>query len=343
MATIVYIGNKLAIHGKTPTKISTLGPLLKAEGHTVYYASSKRNKLLRLLNMLVRIYQHRKKADIVLIDTYSTTAFYYAWLCSLLCLFLKKKYIPILNGGNLMSRVESSPVLSNQLFGRSYINIATSSFLYEKFKEEQLNTILIENNIELYKYPFLLRSTVQPKLLWVRAFHKTYNPTMAIKVVEELSKKFPDCQLTMVGPDVDGSMEECKSMCEEKGLYHQVTFTGKLSKKEWVGLSQSSDIFINTTNYDNFPISVLEAMALGMPIVSTNVGGIPYLIKNKDEGLLVDKGDVTAMSDSVQKFLTDHILTEKLSSRARAKAEEYDWVNIKSKWEALFSEVINAR
>ena len=80
----------------------------------------------------------------------------------------------------------------------------------------------------------------------------------------------------MVGPDKDGSLEKTKQYAKEKGVLHRVRFTGGLSKTEWIELSKDYNIFINTTNVDNTPVSVMEAMALGFPVISTNVGGVPF-------------------------------------------------------------------
>lgn len=336
---ILYIGNKLVEHGRTPTKIATLGPLLEAEGHALYYSSNKMNKLTRLLDMLSSINKLKSKVDVVFIDTYSTTAFYFAWLCGWLCRRLGVKYIPILNGGNLPERFKKSPQLCRQLFGGSHMNIATSAYLQEAMLREGYRSILIENNIELKNYTYKQRHLATPRLLWVRAFHETYNPAMAVEVVTILQKKYPDVHLTMVGPDLDGSMQECKHLAKEKGVEAAITFTGKMPKEVWKELAAEHDIFINTTNFDNFPISVVEAMALGLPVVTTNVGGIPYLLKHEETAFLVDANDAGSMSAAVETLMQNQELTERLSTNGRELAEQFDWQIIKDKWAALLSKI----
>ncbi|MCB0698580.1 MAG: glycosyltransferase family 4 protein [Chitinophagales bacterium] len=333
---IIYIGNKLAVHGRTPTAIDNLIPLFREEGHTVHFASSRKNKALRFINMLVRVWQYRKVADVVLIDTYSTFAFYYAWLIAMWCNKLDVRYIPILHGGNLPERLKSSPKYCDKLFGESFNNICVSSYLQEHMQQHGYKSTIIENTILLENYPYKHRTVVHPQLLWVRAFHKTYNPLMAIRVVDTLRKDYPDVHLTMVGPELDGSMEECKKLCAELKLHEQIKFTGKLSKKEWIDLAGQHDIFINTTNYDNQPVSIIEAMALGLPIVSTNVGGIPQLIEHNINGLLSGFNDVTAMNKNIQLLLKDMDCADRLSKNGRTKAEEFGWKNIKRKWAMLF-------
>ncbi len=331
---ILYIGNKLAAFGNTPTGIDTLGPLLAQEGYDVVYGGERRNKVLRLLNMLSVIIKYRKTADVVLIDTYSTTAFYFAWLSAWMCKRVRVKYIPILRGGNMPERLKQSENMCRMLLGDSYANLVLSAYLKKHVEAAGYDTLLIENNVILKHYPFKVREELFPKLLWVRSFDEIYNPLMAIKVLEELNKQYPDARLTMVGPDKDGSMIQCIETAQQKNL--NVAFTDKLSKAEWIRLSEEADIFINTTNYDNVPISVLEAMALGLPVVSTNVGGLPYLIQDGENGLLVEKNDVEGMSRVIVSLLKDIDKAKEISSNARHFVEQYDWQVVKQKWNKLF-------
>lgn len=332
---ILYIGNKLAVHGRTPTSIDTLGPLLEREGHTLYYASNKLKQSARLRDMLYSTWKYRKKIDLVLIDTYSTTAFYYAWLAAKMCRWFGIKYIPILHGGNLPARFQSSPQKCKAVFGNSITNIAVSDYLLSYLGKAGFKGTVIENSICLGEYNFKHRTRLQPQILWVRSFHETYNPQMAVHLVHELKPQYPDAQLTMIGPDIDGSMEKCKLLSAELGIERQIIFTGKLSKEEWTKLAQEKDIFINTTNYDNLPVSVLEVMALGLPVVSTNVGGIPYIITHKQNGLLTNADDVTEMASAVTLLLGDSSMASTISNNAREYVERYSWDIIKIKWQNL--------
>ena len=97
--SLLYIGNKLSRHGNTPTAIETLGPLLEKEGFEIIYASDKKNQIIRLFDMIFKTILNARNADYIVIDTYSTSNFYYALVVSQLCWLLGKKYIPILHGG----------------------------------------------------------------------------------------------------------------------------------------------------------------------------------------------------------------------------------------------------
>ena len=135
---LLYIGNKLAAHGKPPTAIDTVPTKLGEEGYSVETASSKKNKILRLSDMVFSTFKSRKKVDLVLIDTYSTQNFYYAVIIGAMCRFFKIPYIPILHGGNLPHRLKKSKITCKQLFSGAYTNVAPSAYLVEKFKGQRL-------------------------------------------------------------------------------------------------------------------------------------------------------------------------------------------------------------
>jgi len=337
---IIYIGNKLSSHGGTPTNIDTLGPQLEQLGFVLIYASSKLNMLARILDMMATIFRHRKEAGVILIDTYSTKAFYFAWICSRLSKKYKIPYIPILHGGNLPERVRNSPTLCREYLGEASTNIFISGYLRDALKDVVTQFTIIENNIDIGKYKFIERSKVGPRLLWVRSFHEIYNPGMAIAVLSMLRKVHPDANLLMIGPDKDGTMEQCRKLAHELNVLDSVIFTGKLTKEEWLRRSEAQEIFINTTNFDNLPVSVIEAQALGFPIVSTNVGGVPYLIEDQKNGLLVAPGDVEGMASAIEKYISDAKFTQSISINARKSAEQFDWQNISLKWKELLGRYV---
>lgn len=333
---ILYIGNALSRKGTTQTTIETLSALLRLEGHTTHITSGKRLKLLRLLDMILTTLKLHSRIDVILIDTYSTTNFWYAVILGRLSEFLKIPYIPILHGGDLPRRIKNSPKMSSRLFSRSKVNIAPSNYLLEAFNNNgYTNLQFIPNTLEIKKYPVKITETLSPTLLWVRSFSKIYNPLMALKVLKKLQGQFPKATLTMVGPEKDDSYEECLAFAKAQHL--PVHFTGLLSKEDWIQLATSHDIFINTTNVDNTPVSLIEAMALGLPIVSTNVGGIPFLIDDGHDGLLAPANDVQAFSGRLSQLLNDPSLALKLAQNARKKAEVFDWSVVKKRWEEVLS------
>ncbi|APY09988.1 glycosyl transferase family 1 [Seonamhaeicola sp. S2-3] len=331
MKNLLYIGNKLQGLHTTVTTISTLSNNLKKAGYNVIIASGKKNQAIRLLDMLFHIVKYRKQVDYVLIDTYSTLNFYYAYLCAVFCRFLNLKYVPILHGGNLPERLKTSPKLSKAIFKNAAVNIAPSLYIKSIFEDFGfVNITCIPNFIDIETYCFKKREFKKVKLLWVRSFSKIYNPLLAVKVVKALKDVNIEATLCMVGPDKDGSLQATKKLA--KKLHVDVKFTGKLSKEAWITLSKDYNIFINTTNFDNMPVSVIEAMALGLPVISTQVGGMPFLIEDGVDGILVKSNDEAAFVKAIKTLMSQEDKTKKIAELARKKVENFDWEVVKKQW-----------
>ncbi len=332
MKNLIYIGNKS--NNKNNTNLSSidlLEPLLVESGYNVFSASNKKNIVARLFHMLWICMKYRNKVDYVLIDTYSTLNFYYAYFVSQLCRMLKLKYFPFLHGGNLPSRLKTSPRLSKAIFKNAYINVAPSLYTKANFDAfDYSNVLCIPNSIEIKNYPFKVRSFDKVNLLWVRSFSKIYNPLLAIKLLKALKDQNIEANLCMVGPENDGTLQKAKDLSLELNV--DVTFTGKLSKQEWISLSKDYNIFISTTNFDNMPVSVMEAMALGLPVISTNVGGMPFLIKNDVDGVLVNPNNVNEFVNAILRLTNQPKKATQLALDARKKVERFDWSIVKHKW-----------
>src|SRR5690606_20156294 len=187
MKQLLYIRNLLTQKCKTQTTIETLSENLRIEGYTVYPFSNKENKLSRLLDMFLGIIKKSRKTDYVLIDTYSTQNFYYAYLCSQLCRIVRLKYIPLLHGGNLPNRLTNNPRLSKAIFNNAYKTVSPSLYIKSEFEKEGCrNVICIPNAINVTNYPFKERNPTTVNLLSVRSLSKTYNPLLAIRLVKAL-------------------------------------------------------------------------------------------------------------------------------------------------------------
>ena len=330
---IIYIGNRLQGQGLNPTTVDTLGDKLEIDIDLIR-ASHYKNPLVRLLHMWFVVFVNFKKADYLLIDTYSTSAFNYAWTSGKLAHFLGLKYIPFLHGGDLPKRYKSYFNRCNKFFLNASKIVSPSDFLkHETEKQFDVNVTVIPNYLEIEFYAFNARKvSSKVNLLWVRAFDKIYNPTMAVNTVSALLQRGVLAKLTMIGPDKDGSMETTKEYIRKLGLENNVTITGRMAKNDWIKKSSAFHFFINTTNADNTPVSVMEAMALGFPVITTNVGGIPFLFEDKKEGVLVPPNNAESMANAIIDLLSNPQKLEDLSLNARKKAENWDWIIVRSKW-----------
>lgn len=338
MKRILYVGNKLSSFGFTPTGIDFLGALLERNSYNVLFAGEKKSKVSRLLSIVWTIVVKRKSYDIIIVDTYSSSAFYMALVTAWTARLLHKPYIPVLRGGNLPDRLTRSPWLTEQVIWYASRVVSVSHYLQRIFSSIR-PVDYIPNFIELKKYPFKERHKLKPRLLWVRSFHQIYNPELAVKIIAALKKEYPYIFLTMVGPDKDGSRARVEQLATQLGVIDNIRLTGRLSKAEWIALAADHDIFINTTNFDNMPVSVVEAMALGLPVVSTKVGGTPFLIKHHIDGILVPINDVEEFCKAIRKLLHEHEFAREVASAARLKVQEFDEVSVFTKWKKILDHV----
>jgi glycosyltransferase involved in cell wall biosynthesis len=332
--SILYIGNNLTKKTNYATSMDTLSKLLVDDEYKIYKSSNKTNKIIRLLDICFSVIRLRK-VDFILIDTFSTSNFYYVLCASQLARLFRVKYIPILRGGNLPHRLDKSKRMSNMIFKNSHKNVAPSNYLKTEFESRGFESMFIPNILEVDRYSYIKREKLKPSILWVRAFKHLYNPIMAIKVLDILKKEYNTAELCMIGPHSDDSIIEVESLIRKYKLEDSVKITGVLAKDEWLEISKKYDIFINTTNFDNTPISVMEAMALGLTIVSTNAGGMPFLIDDKVDGVLVDKNDNENMAKVIINLIKAN--NQVLSKNARKKAENFGWNVVKTQWNSLLN------
>jgi glycosyltransferase involved in cell wall biosynthesis len=124
-------------------------------------------------------------------------------------------------------------------------------------------------------------------------------------------------------------------LADDLRLSAYVNFPGLLDLPAKVQAGQEHDTYLNTNRIDNLPVSVLEMAAMGLPIVSTNVGGIPDLLVNGQDALLVPDNDPEAMAKAVNRLIDDCELTAQLSENGRKLAERFAWENIKPLWQNL--------
>ena len=113
-----------------------------------------------------------------------------------------------------------------------------------------------------------------------------------------------------------------------------------MPKEDVAGWLNEGDIFLNTTNVDNAPVSVLEALACGLCVVSTSAGGMAHLAEDGREVLLVPPGDPEAMADAVRRVITDPDLAERLSKGGRERAARCDWSILLPRWESLLRRAV---
>ena len=168
-----------------------------------------------------------------------------------------------------------------------------------------------------------------------------YEPVVAIEVVAKLVDRFPEISMLMIGPDKgDGSLERVRSAVDRYGLGGRIQIRGAVPKTKVPAWLDRGDIFLNTSRVDNAPVSLIEAMACGLCVVTTGVGGIPDMVRHGEDSLVAPVGDAGALAGLVARVLEDPELASRLSANGRTGAEKHDWRQVLPQWEALLRRVV---
>jgi glycosyltransferase involved in cell wall biosynthesis len=342
----LLVANFLSSSEGSRSVMEDLVDRLRTVGERLICVSHYRAGWLRGLHMAATVLWRRGEYDLAVIDLYSGRAFLWGEVVAALLTAMRRPFVLVLRGGALPGFAVRHPGRVKACLRRAAAVTAPSPFLQEQMRAylPSLNDlILLPNPLDISRYEFKLRTKLQPRLIWLRSLHEIYNPTLAAKVLAKLLPEFPDVHLTMIGPDKgDGSWQRVEQMATELGVSDRLTMTGGVAKRHVPAWLNRGDIFLNTTNIDNTPVSVLEAMACGLCVVSTNVGGIPYLLDDGGDSLLVPPDDAEAMAAAVRRLLTDAELAGTISHNARRKTEKFDFSVVLPQWEELLIEAAKA-
>lgn len=339
---LLIIGNFLSAKTKVRGACEDLALMLERRGYSLFCASYSSNPILRLQEIAGRFFTKARMADFVLIEVYSGNAFLWAEFSVLMCGWFRKPFLLWLHGGNLPVFARKNKKKMNRLFCNAVRIICPSEYLKESMRDygEASRFEIIGNGFDLQRYKYRQRKEVKAALVWLRAFHRIYAPWLAVEALELLVSDFPDISLTMVGPDKkDGSLSETKALIKSRGLDAYVRIVEGVPKESVPGVLSKGDIFLNTAMVDNFPVSVLESMACGLCLVSLASGGVPHMVKNEEEALLVDRAVAQDLADAVKRILKDPDLAARLSEGARRKAESCDWSVTIPLWEKVFQAI----
>lgn len=342
--TILFIGDHVDLPGRNRNVWHVLPEKLNELGWNTILTSDKGHKFSRLIDILSSIYRKRKHYHLAIIDVFSGKAFTWSVLGSLLLRIVNKPYILWLHGGNLPHFSLKYRRVISIIFKYAYRVIAPSGYLRDAFKNIRNDIQIIPNPIDISQFNFRLREKCDPKLVWVRSFHKIYDPLSAVESLALILPEYPDASLVMVGPDKrDGSLEEVKQWVLKKGIADRITITGGVAKEDVPFWLDQGDVFLNTSVVDNMPSSINEALASGLCVVSTNVGGISRMIDDGREGILVPAGDVTALASAVKRILQDDHLASSLSLNGRCSVEHLAWSAITPQWEAVLRSIVEQK
>lgn len=239
-----------------------------------------------------------------------------------------KRVVLSARGGGARDFFKRYGFLLMPIFKRVDVISVPSGFLQDAFVEAfNIKPVIVPNIADFKQFRFRERHSVAPKILTTRSLEEIYNVRCVIKAFKMIHEYFPESKLGIVGDGTQRTVLE--QLVIDLDLKEYVTFYGAVEHSKIQEIYDKYDIYVNASNVDNLPGTILEAFASGLPVVSTNPGGIPYMVENGKTGLLVEKNDCNALSKKVIKLLKEPEFALKLSRNARRECEKYSWVNVK--------------
>jgi glycosyltransferase involved in cell wall biosynthesis len=335
--------------GGNPGWVTTQGEimarLLAEDGYPVRISSTHVPRLRRIADIAASLVAWRNEVDIVIHMVFGGSAFHITDMASAICRRLRLPQIFVLRGGTLPEMAAANRSQVERVMRRADAVVSPSGFLAHYFQVASgfgLPVTVVPNTLDLTRYAYRERTSVSPRLLWMRTFHEIYRPEMAIETLADLRRSHSQATLTMAGQDA-GLEEDVRALAVTRDLADAVRFPGFLDVAGKSREFADHDIYLNTNRVDNMPVSVLEAGAFGLPVIATNVGGIPFLVQDGETALLVPDGDAAAMANAVRRLAAQPELAHRLSRNGRALAESCAWPVVERQWAALFDTVLAAR
>jgi glycosyltransferase involved in cell wall biosynthesis len=217
--------------------------------------------------------------------------------------------------------------------------VVPSAWLREVFSRHGLDAEPIHNFVEVDAIPYRRRRHLEPVFLSNRNLEPHYNVACSLRAFAMIQQRIPAAQLTVAG--YGSQRNELEAMARDLEL-RNVRFVGRVPHQEMGRLLDAADVLLNSPDVDNMPLSLIEAQAAGLPIVSTSSGGIPYVVRHEETGLLVPTGDHVALASAALRLFEDDGLAERLTHAARREClANYTWESVQEKWLALYAGMVS--
>ncbi|PKM10284.1 MAG: glycosyl transferase family 1 [Gammaproteobacteria bacterium HGW-Gammaproteobacteria-3] len=292
----------------------------------------------RMLPYLLSVWKTTSRVDVLHVmansgwswQLFAAPVIWIAWL-------KKKPVIINYRGGEAENYFKKSIRRVRPSMNKAAIIVVPSGYLKKVFADFGFVTEVIPNIINLER--FLPKNNKHfnkdaPHLIITRNLEAIYGIKIALEAIASLKQQYPEIKLSIAGSGPQ--KEELQQLTQQLGIAENVIFTGKLAPETIAELYQSADIMLNPTTVDNMPNSVLEALASGVPVVSTDVGGIPYIVKDGVTALLTKVDDAFFMAAQINRLLNDTALYETLVVNGLQEVQQYAWSHVKYQWLGLY-------
>ena len=276
------------------------------------------------------LFRELRRADVVHAFSASYTSFLLAPLPAvLIARLLGKPVILNYHSGEAPDHLRRSRIARFVMRRLVDANVVPSAFLRDVLSSLGIDADIVHNTIDVRRFAYRSRSALTPRLLCTRNLEPMYNVACVLRAFARIQTQHPEATLTLVG----GGSQDAGLRAETAALaLRNVTFAGRVPPSDIPRYYADADIYVQAPSIDNMPLSVLEAFASGLPVVSTNVGGVPSILRHGVDGLLVPDNADEEMACQVLALLGDPALARRLAGSAYRTLSAYEWPVVREGW-----------
>ena len=245
----------------------------------------------------------------------------------------RKRIICTFHGGGAESFFHKRQRFVKFFLTRISANIVLSKFIGRVFERYEIPYTIIPNILEIDDSAYRVRTGILPRYISIRSLSETYNIKCTLKAFLVVQKKYPKASLTLRG---DGPLKSELEQYVTNNSLQNVTFVGRVSNSEIYQYLDDADILVSSSRFDNMPVSILEGFKAGLLVISSRVGGVPYMIEDGKNGLLFDSDDDGQMAEKMITAVEHPEATLRMIENAHHCLDAYKWENCREKMLALY-------
>lgn len=323
---VLLIANYSEICGGISSQVRLLWKCLNRTGIEADIFSTKGNPISRIkyFNVLAN---KAKEYDVIHVHCCSYFGFYPAIVAFHAAKKQKQRLILTYHGGGGERFFNNFNWLVKKYFLRTDANIVLSGFLANVFDKFGYPYSVIPNILEQEEDVKFSRTNVSPKFISIRTLAPLYNIQCIVKAFETVKMELPEATLDILaeGP--------CRQELEEyiaNNDIQGISFLGKVPNSDINKYMQNNDVFLSMPKIDNQPVSVLEAWRNGLLVISSNVGGVPFLVENGQTGVLVESDNPSALAKAMVEAVKNPSNSLRIMRNGHKALTKYKWENIKN-------------
>ena len=330
---VLIIANYRPSVGGISGQVALLHKYLNKEGFKVDIFSTKARMLSRF-KIFYSLCKIANKYDVLHVHCCSYFGFFPLILGVTIAKKLRKKLICTYHGGDAKRFFRKYTRLVKHYLNRTDHNIVLSGFLANIFDQYEINYQIIPNIVEMDRSVYRERNEIKPKYISVRSLSPIYNIECIIRAFAIVKEVKQDAKLFILGDGV--SRSELESLVLKLGV-SDVHFKGLVPNTDIYDYLSQADIFISMPKIDNQPMSVLEAYNNGLLVISSRVGGVPYLVDDNRTGILVESDNHVELAEKMLWAVNNPEQSIEMIRAGKKELDKYRWDNIKDKIFALYS------